>query len=175
VIDPRASEARFVINETLIGVPTEVKGVTSIITGTLQIAPAAPEQTSIGEITIDARDLRTDRNLRDRAIRRFILESNKDEYRFITFTPAEIAGLPAQAAAGDTFQFQVTGELKIKDVSRPVTFDVEVTAESETQVSGLATATIKRSEFDLQIPSAPGVADVTDEVRLELAFTALAE
>jgi polyisoprenoid-binding protein YceI len=171
-IDPAASEARFLINETLVGIPTEVKGVTSLVSGTLAIDAADPVKTTVGTITIDARDLRTDRDMRNRAIGRFILESNKDEYRYITFTPTAIAGLPAKAAAGDTFNFQITGDLKIKDVSKPVTFDVEVKADSDTEVSGLAKATVKRSDFNLSIPSAPGVADVTDDVRLELAFTA---
>lgn len=175
VIDQAASEARFLINESLIGIPTEVKGVTSLISGTLAIDVADPTKTTMGTITIDARDLRTDRDLRNRAIRRFILESNKDEYRYITFTPTAITGLPAKAAAGETFSFQVTGDLKIKDVSKPVTFDVEIKADSATEITGLAKATVKRSDFNLSIPSAPGVADVTDDVRLELAFAAKAE
>jgi polyisoprenoid-binding protein YceI len=174
VIDQGSSEARFLINESLIGIPTEVKGVTSQITGTLAIDTADPAKTTVSTITIDARDLRTDRDLRNRAIRRFILESNKDEYRFITFTPTGITGLPAQAGAGDTFTFQIAGDLQIKDVTKPVTFDVEVKADSDTEITGLAKATIKRSDFNLSIPSAPGVADVTDDVRLELAFTAKA-
>ncbi len=174
VIDQGSSEARFLINESLIGIPTEVKGVTSQITGTLAIDTADPAKTTVSTITIDARDLRTDRDLRNRAIRRFILESNKDEYRFITFTPTGITGLPAQAGAGDTFTFQIAGDLQIKDVTKPVTFDVEVKADSDTEITGLAKATIKRSDFNLSIPSAPGVADVTDDVRIELAFTAKA-
>ena len=174
VIEQASSEARFLINETLIGIPTEVKGVTSQITGTLAIDPVEPAKTTVGTITIDARDLRTDRDLRNRAIRRFILESNKDEYHYITFTPTAITGLPAKAGAGDTFTFQIAGDLKIKDVSKPVTFDVEVKADSASEITGLAKATIKRSDFNLSIPSAPGVADVTDDVRLELAFTAKA-
>ncbi len=174
VIDQAASEARFLINESLIGIPTEVKGVTNLISGTLAIDVADPTKTTVGPITIDARDLHTDRDLRNRAIRRFILESNKDEYRYITFTPTAITGLPAQAGAGDTFTFQITGDLKIKDVSKPVMFDVEVKADSATTITGLAKATIKRSDFDLSIPSAPGVADVTDDVRIELAFAAKA-
>ncbi|MFN8469718.1 MAG: YceI family protein [Caldilineaceae bacterium] len=174
VIDQASSEARFLINETLIGIPTEVKGVTSQITGTLAIDTADPTKTTLSTITIDARDLRTDRDLRNRAIRRFILESNKDEYRFITFTPTAITGLPAKAGAGDSFNFQITGDLKIKDVSKPVTFDVEVKADSASEITGLAKATVKRSDFNLSIPSAPGVADVTDDVQLELAFTAKA-
>ncbi len=175
IIDQAVSEARFLVNETLLGNPTEVKGVTNLITGTIEIDTADPAKTAVGPITIDARDLRTDRDLRNRSIRRFILESNKDEYRYITFTPTSIQGLPAQATAGDSFAFQVTGDLKIKDVSKPVTFDVDVKADSEAQISGLAKTTIKRSDFNLSIPSAPGVADVTEEVRLELAFTAKAE
>jgi polyisoprenoid-binding protein YceI len=174
-IDPSASEARFFVNEVLLGVPTEVKGVTSLISGTVTVDPANPAQSQVGAISVDASDLRTDRNLRNRAIRRFILESGRDEYQFITFTPTAISGLPEQAAPGDTFTFQVTGDLKIKDITQPVTFDVELTADSATQISGLAQAVVKRSDYNLEIPSAPGVADVTDEVRLELAFTALAD
>jgi polyisoprenoid-binding protein YceI len=174
VIDQAASEARFLINETLVGIPTEVKGVTSLVSGTLAIDVADPVKTTVGPITIDARDLRTDRDMRNRAIGRFILESNKDEYRYISFTPKAITGLPAKAGAGDAFTFQIAGDLKIKDVSKPVTFDVEVKADSDTEISGLAKATIKRSDFNLSIPNAPGVADVTDDVRLELAFTAKA-
>jgi polyisoprenoid-binding protein YceI len=175
IIDQAASEARFVINEVLLGNPTEVTGVTSLVSGTLAIDVADPANTTVSTITIDARDLSTDRNLRNRAIRRFILESNKDEYQYITFTPTAVEGLPPQAAAGDSFSFQITGDLKIKDISQPVTFNVDVQADSEEQISGLATATVTRSDFNLSIPSAPGVADVTDEVRLELAFTARAE
>jgi polyisoprenoid-binding protein YceI len=175
-IDQSSSEARFLINESLLGIPTEVKGVTNQITGTIAIDVADPARTTLSPITIDARDLRTDRDLRNRAIRRFILESGKDEFRYITFTPAAIEGLPAQAAApGESYAFQITGDLQIKDVTQPATFDVELTANSETEVTGTATATILRSDFNLSIPSAPGVADVTDEVRLELAFTATAE
>jgi len=173
-IDQSASEARFYINEVLLGVPTEVKGVTSLISGTLTVDPTNPAASRIGTISVDANDLRTDRNLRNRAIRRFILETGDEANRYITFTPTAISGLPAAAAPGDSFTFQVTGDLKIKNTVKPVTFDVELTADSATQISGLAKATVKRSDFDLTIPSAPGVADVTDEVRLELAFTAKA-
>ena len=173
-IDQSASEARFYINEVLLGVPTEVKGVTSLISGTLTVAPADPTASQVGTISIDANDLRTDRNLRNRAIRRFILETGKEANRYITFTPTAISGLPAAAAPGDSFTFQVTGDLKIKGVVKPVTFDVELTADSAAQISGLAEATVKRSDFNLTIPSAPGVANVTDEVRLELTFTAKA-
>lgn len=174
-LDPSASEARFLINEVLLGIPTEVKGVTSQITGTVTIDPASPAQSRVGTITVNARDLRTDRDLRNRAIRRFILESGRDEYQYITFMPRAVQGLPAQTAPGDSFTIQVTGDLTIKNVTKRINFAVEVTADSTTEISGLAKATIKRSDFNLSIPSAPGVADVSDEVQLELSFQAKAE
>lgn len=175
VIDPAQSEARFIINEVLLGAPTEVTGATNQVEGTIEIDPAAPGETVLSPVVINARELKTDRNLRDRAIRRFILQSADDKYQFITFTPTAIEGLPSSAGAGDSFNFTVSGDLTIRDITAPVTFEVNLTADSETQVSGLAQATVQRATFDLQIPSAPGVADVTDDLRLELAFVATAQ
>ncbi len=174
-IDPEQSQARFYVDEVLVGVPTTVEGVTNLVSGEIMVDVAGPANTAIGPITIDARDLKTDRDLRNRAIRRFILQSSRDEYQYITFTPTSIDGLPDQAAPGDSLTFDVTGDLQIRDIVSPATFSVELTADSDTQISGLATTTVTRSDFDLTIPSAPGVADVSEEVRLELAFTATAE
>jgi len=175
VLDAAQSEARFFINEVLLGFPTEVKGATNQITGTITIDLNTPANTQVSPIQINARELKTDRNLRDRAIRRFILQSADDRYQFITFTPTTISGLPAAVQPGDSFNFEIMGDLQIRDQVAPVSFAVTLTADSATQISGLAQATVQRSTFDLQIPSAPGVADVSEDVRLELAFVALAK
>lgn len=175
VLDAAQSEARFFINEVLLGFPTEVKGATNQITGTITIDLNTPANTQVSPIQINARELKTDRNLRDRAIRRFILQSADDKYQFITFTPTAISGLPAAVQPGDSFNFAIMGDLQIRDQVAPVSFAVTLTADSATQISGLAQATVQRSTFDLQIPNAPGVADVSEDVRLELAFVALAK
>ena len=131
-------------------------------------------KTTISPLQIDARDLTTDSGMRNGAIRRFILESNKDEYRYITFTPTAIEGLPSAAKAGDAFSLKVTGDLKIRDVVNPATFDVNVAVNSENELSGSAKTTVTRTAYQLNIPNVPSVADVTDEVQLELAFVAQA-
>jgi hypothetical protein len=41
-------------------------------------------------------------------------------------------------------------------------------------VSGLAQTVVERADFELTIPNVEGVADVTEEVRLELEFVATA-
>src|SRR5690606_30108880 len=111
---------------------------------------------------------------RNRSVNRLILQSNRDEYQYITFTPTEIDGLPDEVSVGDTFSFQITGDLKIREIIQPVIFDVTVSADSESQISGLAQTVVQRADFELTIPNVEGVADVSEDVRLELEFVATA-
>ena len=168
------TEARFKINEILRGEEFEVVGVTSMVTGEIIINPADPAQTQLGLIQIDARDLTTDTRRRNTALRRFILRSALDANRYITFTPIAIEGLPDSVEVGETFDFQVTGELKIRDTTKAETFDISVTANSESEISGFGSTTILYSDYGIRIPSVPFVASVEDEVRLEIDFRAVA-
>jgi polyisoprenoid-binding protein YceI len=104
-----------------------------------------------------------------------VLQSAQDAYQYITFEPTAIEGLPATVQPGDTFTFNVTGNLKIRDAVNPATFDVEVTADSATQISGLAQTTIALADYALSIPDVPFVADVSEDVGLELQFVAAAQ
>jgi len=173
-IDPEQSEARFIVDEVLFGNPNTVTGRTNGVSGQINIDLGDPSKTSVGPIQVDARSLATDNRFRNRSISRFILQSNKDEFQFITFTPTSITGLPATAKSGDSLTFQITGDLKIRDTSKPVTFDVTVKADSDSQISGLAKTVIQRADFGLEIPKVEGVADVTEQVQLELQFLAKA-
>jgi polyisoprenoid-binding protein YceI len=92
----------------------------------------------------------------------------------VTFTPTALVGLPETVAVGESFSFQITGDLTIRDITRSVTFDVTVNAEAADRLTGSARATVLRSDYGLTIPSVPQVAEVSDEVILELDFTALA-
>ena len=172
-IDPSRSEARFTLDEKLMGNPKTVVGTTSKVSGTISVTHDNPANTQIGVIQIDASDFSTDSNMRNGAIQRFILQTTQPEFQYITFEPTAIEGLPAQAvSAGGTVSFKVTGNLKIRNVVKPVTFDTTVTLPTEGELSGSAKATVTRSAFELTIPSVPSVADVTEEVALELEFVA---
>lgn len=170
VIVPAESIARFTLGEELLGAPKTVVGTTSGVSGELFVDPANPTNTTIGTIQVDANSFVTDNERRNAAIRRFILEAT--DYPFITFAPTALNGMPAAAAVGDTLSFQVTGDLTIRQITKPVTFDVTVTVASEEEVTGTATAAILRPEFELTIPNVPNVANVTEEVTLELEFVA---
>ncbi len=95
-----------------------------------------------------------------------------EEYRYIIFTPTAIVGVPGTASAGDTIELQITGDLTISGVTKPVTFATTVTVASDSQISGLATAQVLRSDYNLTIPSVPSVANVTDEVQPQFQFIA---
>jgi polyisoprenoid-binding protein YceI len=173
-ITPGAAEARFLIDEVLMGQDKTVVGVTQQVSGDITVDPADPSGAQIGEIRIDARDLTTDDDRRTNQLRRNILKSGQDQYQYITFRPTSITGMPAAVAVGETFTFQVTGDLTIIDTTLPVTFDMTVTPVTEGSLQGSGVATVRYADFGISIPSVPFVAGVQDDVRLEIDFTAAA-
>lgn len=166
------SEARFIIDEVLNGSPKTVVGASRDVAAQILVDPDDLSSVQVGVIQVNARTLVTDNGRRNNTIRNIILQTN--QYEFVTFTPTQISGLPVRAAAGETLSFQMAGDLTVRDVTRPVTFEVTVTAESESRLVGLATATISRADFGLQIPAVPNVAFVAEEFQLQLEFVALA-
>ncbi len=174
-IVPEQSQVSFSLDEDLRGQRVTVLGVTNQVAGQIQVNFANPAASRLGTIRINMRTLQTDNEFRNRAIRSEILLTSRPEYEFADFTPKQIVGLPAQVAVGDTVTFQVVGDLPLAGVTREVTFDVTLTVTSETQIEGTAVAQVLRSDYGLQIPNVPGVANVTDEVALEIRFVAVAQ
>lgn len=166
------SEVRFILDEMLRGEPTTVVGRTDQVAGEVLVDFAAPASSELGTLVINARTLATDNEFRNRALRSDILQSARDEFELITFTPTALTGLPASAADGDTVTFTVTGDLTIRDITHPETFTVQATV-SAAQVSGSASAVVRRADYNLVIPNVPGVAEVSEEVLLEIDFVAL--
>lgn len=166
------SEARFIIDEVLRGSPKTVVGVTNQVAGQIAVDPADPASAQVGQISINARTLATDSDMRNRAVKNRILQT--DAYEFVTFQPTQLTGLPESAAAGEPLSFQITGDLTIRDTTKQVTFDVTLTPVDETRLEGLATLTIPYRDFGLAIPDSPSVDTVADNVTLELEFVAVA-
>lgn len=169
------SQVSFTLEEDLRGVRTTVVGTTNQVAGQIQVDFANPAASRMGAIRINIRSLTTDNDFRNRAIRAEILQSAQAQYEFSDFTPKTISGLPDTIAVGDTITFQVTGDLPLAGVTREVTFDVTLTVASETRLEGVGTTTVLRSDYGLQIPAVPSVANVTDEVALEIQFVAVTQ
>jgi polyisoprenoid-binding protein YceI len=171
-IDASRSEARFIVDEVLRGEPKTVTGKTNQVAGQVAADLSQPNSAQVGTILINARTLATDDNQRNGAIRRWILST--DEHEYIRFTPTAIVGAPASASPGQPASLQIVGDLTIRDVTRPATFEATVTPVSATELRGAATSTIRRSDWSISIPDVPFVAGVGETVGLELDFVATA-
>jgi polyisoprenoid-binding protein YceI len=169
-IVPEETEARFIIDEVLGGQPNSVVGTTSQVSGEIRVDPAAPDQVVVGPIHIQVGGLATDNGFRNRAIQTFILQTGS--FPEVVFAPTSVAGMPAQAVVGQAFRFTITGDLTIRDITHPVTFTVTVMPESNERLAGKASAQIARADYGLTIPTVRNVANVAEEITLELEFVA---
>ncbi|MCP4419502.1 MAG: YceI family protein [Chloroflexi bacterium] len=167
------SEARFKIDEILKGDDKTVVGVTNQVAGEISFDVSNPTAIQMSPITINARSLVTDNEFRNRTIKNRILHTN--EYEYVTFTPKTFVGLPENVTIGETYDFQIAGELSIIDTTRDVTFDVSVMLASKTEMEGSASVSITCEMFGIVIPASRSVDLVEDEIILELDFVSSAQ
>lgn len=170
-IDPNASSARFVIDEILRGSPKTVVGTTNQVAGQIAADLEDLDAAQVGTIRINARALTTDADGRNRMLKNQILLT--DEHEFIEFTPKRMVGLPETVNVGQSFTFQMVGDLAIRGTARETTFDVVVTPTAEDRLEGTASTSIKYADWGVSIPQVPSVAGVAEQVALHLDFVAV--
>lgn len=167
------SEALFRIDEVLLGDSKTVVGTTNQIAGEMLVDWDDPVNSQVGLIRVNVRTFSTDNEFRNRALRGQILEADQDEYEFADFIPIELLQLPSSIAIGDSVEFQIRGNLSVHGVSREVIFDATLTIISENHIEGNAKTTVRYQDFNMTIPEAPGVANVSDQVEVEINFVAI--
>lgn len=174
LIVPDETEARFLVDEVLLGAPFTVVGVTSAVGGEIRADLNAPNNAQ-ADVQVDLTTLVTDNERRNGAIQRWILETGEPANQTAEFTSVSVSGIPEQLEVGQTFDFQINGDLTVKGITRPLTFDGTATLVSEDRLEGSASTTILYTDFTT-IPSLPPqVASVEDETTLEIDFVAVAE
>ncbi len=173
-IDPGQSQVSFTLSEVLMGRQNTVVGKTNQVTGDIVVDLDHPANSKVGQIRVDVRSIATDSQMRDRMIRGQILQSSQDQFEFASFAPTSVTGLPDKITPGQPVKFQVAGNLTVRDITKPVTFDITATLSQDTpqRLDGSATTTVKRADFKLQIPNVPSVTDVSDDVALTIDFKA---
>lgn len=171
-ISSSESVARFAVDETI--PPQTAVGTTNQIAGDFIIDFANPANSQLGVIRINLRTLRTDDPDRDNSIRCCVLLTAQDAYEFTEFVPISVTGLPTQVSLGQTVDLQVTGNLSLRGVTRPVTFTVRMTLGSAEEIRGEATAFVNRSDFGILDDEMLAYHGVAEQVRLEFDFVARA-
>lgn len=170
-----SSVATFTLDEMLRGEPKTVVGTsTGYIAGEFALDGENPASSTMGEIRINARTFVTDDNSRNNMVRRAILKTEDDANEFITFKPTSIILVPTNEQPIDSliFTVDILGDLTIAGVTKPVVFRAKVDVGMDGRLIALATTTVKRSDFNLVIPSIPFIANVEENVDISLDFIA---
>ena len=171
VVVPEESPALYRVGEMVLRFnrPDVAVGVTQAISGEIFLDRQRPSNTRLGVFTVDISQLRSDEPRRDQAIRERWLESAR--YPHATFKPTSIEGLPERLREGARVSVVLRGELTIRDVTRPVTFQGSFELAGDT-LRGTAHTTIRMTNFGFEPPSILGVLRANDEVEVELAIVA---
>ena len=174
-IIPEESEISYEVGEVFLNQDNAFKiaiGITNEVNGEILVDRENPQNSSIEVITVDVSQFKSDNQRRDNAIRERFLQSA--QYPIVEFTAQEIQGLPESYEPGEEITFQITGEVTIRDITKPVTFEVKMVG-NEDKITGEATTTILMSDFGFGPISIAGILNTEDEVNIKFVFEARPE
>ena len=160
--------ARYKVEEELAGRGFFVAtGETTDVAGSIAFDADGGIVSEQSRIVMQAATLMTDSDRRDRYVRERTLSTS--EYPEIAFVPTSADGLPSPLSeASGTVEFTISGDLTVRDQTRPVTWDV--VAEFGDTISGLASVVVSFEQFGMNKPSVAVVLSVEDTFLLELEF-----
>ncbi|SEG77322.1 Polyisoprenoid-binding protein YceI [Actinacidiphila yanglinensis] len=161
VLDPARSSVRF-RSKTFWGLAT-VKGTFGTVSGEGEVAS---DGTARGTLTIEAASLDTGNAKRDKHLRSGDFFA-ADAHASIVFTAGALTA-PAEGSG----EVQVSGDLAIRGVSRPLTFPARVSLTSPQEATLEAEVSVDRGEFDMKwnqlgMVAATSTVDVTAVYRRE--------
>lgn len=157
------SKAIFYVREELASVPLpfDAEVSTTALSGEIHL----DGRDSV--IEIDLQSLSSDNSFRDRYIRSRMF----GEHPTGVVTVKGMSDLPSGFTSGETVTTEVESELLIREVTVPLTFEVEARDEgSEISITGRTTFTW--DDLQMEKPSARSVVSLADEVRVEVVLSA---
>jgi polyisoprenoid-binding protein YceI len=171
-IVPGESQLQYEVGEVFINQDNLFNvavGITTQITGEIAGDRENPQDISFSTFTADISQFTSDSNRRDNALRNRFLESAS--FPEVFFNISQVDGLPETYQEGEVVSLQISGDLTVRDVTKPVTFDVVVMLEADT-LSGEATTIILMSDYGFGPISIAGILNTEDEVKVTFSFVA---
>ena len=180
VIVPAESKASYLVDEEFfagaldkLGIAAglaDVVGSTQEIEGQLTLnLDNLGEALGDNSFTVKMNTLATDQDRRDDWIRENGPRFN--DFPLATFTATAIEGAPAAYNDGDEVSFKMAGDLTVREVTQPATFDVTARLAGDT-LTGVATTRLLMSTFGIEPPNFANTLTVADEFGIEVQFTA---
>lgn len=164
------SEARYKAREQLVGrnLPSDVIGTTSAVTGKIVLSPTGAIDGASSKVVVDLRTLKTDQSRRDNFIQGGqVLNTAQNPHA--EFVIKEAKGLPSPLPTSGEVKFQLMGDMTVKGVTKPMTWDITATFGAE-QVTGQATTNFTLADFNIAKPIVGMVLSIDDQMSLELDF-----
>lgn len=179
-IVPEESQASYIVDEEFFesaldkyGIDVgrvDTVGTTQEIEGQLQINLAdLSDPLGTNRFTVNLASLTSDQSLRDRWLRD--RGPQFSEFPTAEFVATGIEAAPNSYTEGEQVQFKMLGDLTIREVTQPATFDVTATQEGDT-VTGVATADLRMTDFGIEPPNFANTLTVADEFTVRVEFTA---
>lgn len=164
---PGKSEARYRVREQLaqVPLPSDAIGKTQQITGTIVGKGDGSIVSSDSKFVVDLSSLQSDRSQRDNFLKRNVLQTS--QYPNAVFVPTQVQGLPLQIPPSGPVTFKLIGDLTVRDVTKPVTWDVKCDPQGD-QGTCTATTSFTFEYMGLQQPQVPVVLSVQDNITLEV-------
>ena len=158
------SEATFTVNEKLarLELPNDAVMRTGDLSGNVYL----DGQASVIEINLHS--LTSDQSRRDGYVRDRMFPNDP----VATFTVPDLGPLPEPIAVGEPITRQVEGQLSIRGITKPVTFEVVARLDPEALFI-LGTTSFTWDELEIPPPNIPSRIQVKDEVRVEVLLSAV--
>lgn len=165
------SVARYIVGEQLADrdLPNDAIGETSDVSGTIAFNADGTIDPAQSKIEVNLLTLASDESRRDNFIKDNGLESNK--FPTAGFVIQDAPGVPWPLPESGEASFQLAGNMTIREVTQPVTWDVTAQFGPDS-VTGQSSATITFDQFDMTKPSLFFILSVDDEIVMELDFSA---
>ncbi len=167
VLVPAKSEASYAVREQLakLNLPSDAVGKTKSVAGSISLNPDGTIDSAHSKITVELSTLQTDQSMRDNFVSRNVLQTS--QYPQAIFVPTQINGLSVPIPQSGSVTFKVIGDLTIRNVTKPVTWDVTGSI-ANGEATGTATTSFTFEDFSLTQPQVPVVLSVVDKITLNV-------
>ncbi|MEX2393725.1 MAG: YceI family protein [Actinomycetota bacterium] len=162
---PTSTYAGYRISETFAGVGASIAvGRTQGVEGTMEI-----EGTSITDVdlTVDMTTLRSDKDMRDNALRTRGLQS--EQYPTATFKLTEPIDIGSEPDAGEAVQAEATGDFTLHGVTESVTIPLEARA-SAGKITVVSSFDVDLDDYSIERPTTARVVSIADTGTVEMSL-----
>jgi len=149
VVASGESSAKYVVEETLRGLPATAVGTTTDVTGEIYLSKDGLYKELPSKFKVDLRTLKTDESQRDNYIRQNVLRTG--QFPFAEFVVESVSGFPAGYAEGTEISLTLNGTMTVKGQAKPVTFTVKARQAGNT-LTATADTQFNMTDFGIEPP-----------------------